>query len=94
MSAPNTFGTFLHTLGSINSSSSSPIDQNIAELMKELAKSGDHVSVDQIAREFPAPRKEFVAAVLASQKRGLISFTEENGESIAHLTSLGKALVP
>ncbi len=96
MPEPNTFGTFLQTLDALRTSGdktsrASTLSQAMAELVKEIAKNGDQLPLEQLTKEATS-RADLLDAIFAAKDRGLIDIVEDKGGTTAHLTKLGKSL--
>lgn len=99
MASSNTFGTFLETIGTLTRSKalqSGAADRTRSELILKLvsilAQRNDELPVEVLAKEAGVPKLWLLEAILQSQSDGLIKIEEENGTSVARLTSFGKAL--
>lgn len=97
-SSANTFGTFLQTFGDLEKQSNSsaeaytisPTLKDVVGVVKDIAKRGDKSLVKDLWEAADSTKAQVLAAVLGGKDQGLIELSEEHGESIAKLTTLGK----
>jgi len=95
MQTSNTFGTFLETIGNLGSSGSedgkSSSDQ-IVKLVLIISRQGGEAPIESLAKEAGISKSQLLEAVLQSKSNGLIEIQENDGTTVARLTSFGKAL--
>lgn len=95
-SSSNTFGTFLNTFNSLARESQvtragKPDADVLINIVKDIASSGDEKPVRDLVRSLDYDRSRILSAIVEGKQQGLLELTEDKGESLARLTSLGRA---
>lgn len=103
-SSSNTFGTFLNTFSTLEKQSSvdpstasatvrkdSFSAKDVLRIVENLSISGSRKTIKDLVAISGLPREDLLSAVMQGKNQGLIEVSDENGESVANLTPLGKA---
>jgi hypothetical protein len=98
MGSANTFGTFLETLKSLESSPQPSWNRRWTEtdlltIAKSLAGSNGSAPVKVVMNNVGLPTEIFLAAMVAGRERSLFEIDEAPDEPLLKLTKLGRSFV-